>query len=120
MQFSTGSIIILNLVKRAGLRAACTLIADKAKDVKSADDIGRIPSLYHAVTECSQISVALGPASITTARAILVEAWLSRDTICALRSRAHLMGLILKLKGITFRKITLAAWKDIVYCLQQY
>ena len=120
MQFSTGSIIILSLVKRAGLRAVCTLVADKAKDVKSADDIDRIPSFCHPVAECTQISVALGPASITAARAILVEACLSRETICALESRAHMTGLIAKLEGITVRKIILAAWKDIVYCLQQY
>ena len=120
LQFSAWLIIILNLVKHAGLKVACTLVAGKTREVQCADEIDRIANFYCPVSKSTQPLVALFRASITALRAILMKACLGRVTIGALASRVHIIGLALKLKGITIREITLTAWKDIVCCLQYY
>ena len=65
LQFSSGSTIIPNLVRCAGLNPDCALIADEAKDTDPVDGIRGILSTSQLVPEDSQITAAVDSISIT-------------------------------------------------------
>ena len=117
LQFSSWSIIILSLVRRAALKSGYTIVANEVNGVEPANDTGGILRFRLLVPECPQIVATRGITSITVATA-LAEACHSPKTMCVLGNRATMAELVLELESVTSRKTFLTPRKNHVSHLQ--